>query len=84
MEWNAGVSIQQFLGDHLCTPKTTCPSDLGCGNLRSWCEVKAPFASNEFGSGSSLFELHFVDAPTVNDGMIAGQQGVDAWIECVM
>ena len=39
MSFHAGVSIQQFLGDHLCTPKTTCPSDLGCGNLRSWCEA---------------------------------------------
>ena len=80
IEAGTGLRTHELLADALCTPKTSCPSDLGCGNLRAWCEIKAPYRSNEF-AGSSTFELHFVDAATLADGELDGRRGVDVWVE---
>lgn len=74
-----GGDIQAFIGEHLCRSKTVCASDLGCGNFRSWCYVSMPFTSLEF--GGHLGELHFVDAPTLNDvEEVGGGPGMDYWV----
>lgn len=72
-----GVEVQNFFLRHkVCSTKTLCPSDLGCGALRSWCVVDLPFPSVEW-KGTRQAELHFVDAPHLND--LDGSVG--RWIE---
>lgn len=80
----SGVSqdLQNFLTSYLCTGKTTCASDLGCAkNWRMWCEAAAPFYSSEF--GNDTFELHFVDAPTLNDVTVDNgtTAGNEFWVD---
>ena len=74
----------QFILDYVCAPKPNtsgCASDLGCGNWRSWCVVRTPFDSVEW-PDSRLFELHFVDAGTLNDQVdVNGTRGLDRWME---
>ena len=61
-----GQAVQRFVSQYLCEPKTRCPSDLGCGSLRSWCTITTPFSSNEW-PGTQLAELHWVDSSTLQD-----------------
>ena len=88
-----GLAVQALVGEVLCEAKTKCPSDLGCGSLRSWCIIGSPYASNEFGNSSSEdasfdFELHWVDSSSLNDFMATPKNGTanatrmtDAWVE---
>jgi len=59
------MSTHEWIAQYLCTPKTTCPSDLGCGNMRVWCTIGSPYSALEF--MNNTFELHWVSAPTLQD-----------------
>lgn len=77
---STGLEVHNWISRYLCTPKTSRPSDLGCGNLRVWCEIASPYTGVEW--KGHTFELHWVDAPSLNDFVnSSGNHDNDAWIE---
>ncbi|KAK7233849.1 hypothetical protein SO694_00100063 [Aureococcus anophagefferens] len=74
------MSTHEWIAQYLCTPKTTCPSDLGCGNMRVWCTIGSPYSALEF--MNNTFELHWVSAPTLQDLTVGESKtrATDAWI----
>lgn len=74
------LETQEWISAYLCDSKTVCPSDLGCGNYRVWCEIGSPYSSVEF--GNSTFELHWVDAPNLRDLDVGASAttATDAWV----
>lgn len=70
--------VARLATTYLCEAKTRCLSDLGCGSERAWCTINAPYASAEFGGDS--FELHWVEAPRLNDLRANGTSLLDDWI----
>lgn len=76
----AAMATQEWISTYLCTPKTTCPSDLGCGNMRVWCVIGSPYTALEF--MNNTFELHWVSAPTLQDLTVGDSKtrATDAWI----
>ncbi|KAH8059644.1 hypothetical protein JL722_5273 [Aureococcus anophagefferens] len=74
------MSTHEWISQYLCTPKTTCPSDLGCGNMRVWCTIGSPYSALEF--MNNTFELHWVSAPTLQDLTVGESKtrATDAWI----
>ena len=74
------MSTHEWISQYLCTPKTTCPSDLGCGNMRVWCTIGSPYSALEF--MNNTFELHWVSAPTLQDLTVGDSKtrATDAWI----
>jgi len=74
------LDVQNFFLRHkICEEKQRCPSDLGCGMLRSWCTIRLPYPSKEFANRTG--ELHWVDAPTLADLTVDGRRGMDVWVE---
>lgn len=73
-----GEAVQAWTNKYLCTGKSTTASSLGCGNKRAWCLIGLPYSSVEFGGIKG--ELHFVDAPSLNDLKIDGKLGNDWWV----
>ena len=75
-----GIATQDFfVRNQICKVKTVCPSDLGCGSLRSWCIVDTPFASVEWPTTSQA-ELHFVDSSRLADLKVGRSSSVDHWV----
>ena len=74
------MSTHEWISQYLCTPKKTCPSDLGCGNMRVWCTIGSPYSALEF--MNNTFELHWVSASTLQDLTVGESKtrATDAWI----